>query len=269
MYIIWYGIYSIGRVRKMTEENKFEKLRKFNGFMAVLHFIQGVLMLYLSTDFAISITSTYIQGPPGTEMTGTETLFNLQIGPTVAAFLFMSAFAHFVVSTIGFDWYKKNLKNHINRARWIEYSFSSTLMIVVIGMLVGITDIGFILVIAIVNASMILFGWLMETYNQKTDKVVWTPFIFGCIAGIAPWIAIAIRLLTAVSESPVEVPSFVIWIFVSIAIFFNIFALNQILQYKKVGPWSDYLYGERMYIILSLVAKSALAWQVFSGTLAG
>jgi len=29
----------------------------------------------------------------------------------------------------------------------------------------------------------------------------------------------------------------------------------------------DYLYGERAYIILSLVAKSLLAWQIFVGTL--
>ncbi|MFW5927967.1 MAG: heliorhodopsin HeR, partial [Thermoplasmatota archaeon] len=86
---------------------------------------------------------------------------------------------------------------------------------------------------------------------------------------IAPWIAIATKLLTITTYSDAEIPSFVIWIFVSIGIFFNIFALNQFLQYKKVGKWSDYLYGERMYIILSLVAKSALAWQVFSGTLAG
>jgi len=86
----------------MTENNKFEKLRKFNAFMAVLHFIQGVLMLYLSTDFAISITRTYMAGPPGTDRMVTSTLFDLQLGPAVAAFLFMSAIAHFVVSTIGF-----------------------------------------------------------------------------------------------------------------------------------------------------------------------
>jgi hypothetical protein len=39
------------------------------------------------------------------------------------------------------------------------------------------------------------------------------------------------------------------------------------LQYRKVGPWKDYLFGERVYVFLSLFAKSALAWQVFAGTL--
>jgi hypothetical protein len=41
----------------------------------------------------------------------------------------------------------------------------------------------------------------------------------------------------------------------------------MVLQYKKIGPWKNYLFGERAYIILSLVAKSLLAWQVFAGTL--
>jgi hypothetical protein len=56
-------------------------------------------------------------------------------------------------------------------------------------------------------------------------------------------------------------------IFFTIFLFFNVFAINMVLQYKKVGKWADYLYGERAYILLSLFAKTALAWQVFAGTL--
>ena len=49
---------------------------------------------------------------------------------------------------------------------------------------------------------------------------------------------------------------------------FNCFAVNQWLQYRRVGRWSDYLFGEKTYLVLSLVAKSLLSWQVFAGTLA-
>ena len=59
--------------------------------------------------------------------------------------------------------------------------------------------------------------------------------------------------------------SFVVSI-VSIFLFFNTFSINMILQYKQVGKWKDYLYGERAYIWLSLLAKTCLAWQVFFGT---
>jgi hypothetical protein len=54
---------------------------------------------------------------------------------------------------------------------------------------------------------------------------------------------------------------------VSLFVFFNGFALNQWLQYRRTGRWADYLVGERVYVILSLTAKSALAWQVFANVL--
>jgi hypothetical protein len=63
--------------------------------------------------------------------------------------------------------------------------------------------------------------------------------------------------------------AFVYAIFVSLFVFFDIFALNMWLQYRRVGRWKSYVFGERAYFVLSLVAKSLLAWQVFAGTLAG
>jgi hypothetical protein len=84
-----------------------------------------------------------------------------------------------------------------------------------------------------------------------------------------PWLIIAFFVIAPGSTSSAEPPGFVYGIIVSLFLFFNVFALNQYLQYKQVGRWADYLAGERTYITLSLVAKSLLAWQVFAGTLAG
>jgi len=106
----------------------------------------------------------------------------------------------------------------------------------------------------------------MELHNQTTERTNWTAFIFGCIVGIVPWIAIGIYFVGSVTSGE-EVPGFVYAIYVSLFLFFNVFAVNQYLQYKKVGRWQDYVFGEKMYIVLSLVAKSLLAWQVFFGTL--
>jgi hypothetical protein len=64
-----------------------------------------------------------------------------------------------------------------------------------------------------------------------------------------------------------SIPTFVYIILPTLFVFFSCFAINMVLQYKRVGPWRDYLFGEKVYIFLSLVAKSALAWQVFAGTL--
>jgi hypothetical protein len=221
-------------------------------------------MLILSNDFTLPITYSH---PVFDAITQTispisETLIEIRIGPLVALFLFMSAIAHFLVSTVLYDWYVKNLKKHINPARWYEYSFSASLMIFLIAMLVTIYDIGTLIALFTLTAVMNLMGLMMEIHNQTTDRTNWTSYIIGCISGFVPWVVIFIPLITAES-----VPDFVIAIFITIAIFFNLFAINMILQYKKVGNWKDYLYGEKMYILLSLIAKSALAWQVFAGTL--
>lgn len=252
-----------------NSEKQFLNLRRFNLVMAFLHFLQGVLMLFLSNDFKLPVNSSFLKFNPQVNqlMPALKTEFYLRIGPMVAGFLFLSAIAHLMISLPGInEWYVKNLKKGINYARWIEYSFSSSLMIVVIAILAGIYDGVSLLLAFSLNAMMILFGWMMELHNQKTEKTNWTSFWFGSLAGIVPWIAIAIYLFGA-GEPGQRPPTFVYWIFFSIFLFFNVFAINLVLQYKKVGKWKNYLYGERVYILLSLVAKSLLAWQVFAGTL--
>ena len=120
------------------EERKFKKLRIFNLVMFVFHLIQGVLMLVLSSDFALPITSSFVNFNQelGKLTPVLKEVTNLQIGPLVASFLFISALAHLLISTVAYKWYVKNLKKGMNLARWIEYSFSSSLMIVVISLLV-------------------------------------------------------------------------------------------------------------------------------------
>ncbi len=251
----------------MQKKKKYSKLKKFNLAMGFLHLIQGVLMLLLSTDFSLPLRYTYLEMDAGTLQPATRTLFDLQIGPSVALFLFLSATAHFLISTVLFKKYVKHLKNEINPYRWYEYSISASIMIVLIAMLTGIYDIGILLALFSLVAIMNLCGLLMENFNPNRKDVDWSPFNLGCLAGVVPWIVIAISLLGAIFASQGNVPDFVIAIYISLAIFFNFFAVNMYLQYKGVGKWKDYIYGERMYVVLSLVAKSALAWQVFAGTL--
>jgi hypothetical protein len=246
------------------DESVFRGLKRFNFVMGILHLFQGIAMLILSNDFALPITFTRPEYNAITDSIYpvTETLVDARIGPMVALFLFISAVAHFLLSTVLYKWYVKNLKNRINPARWYEYSISASLMIVIIAMLTTIYDIGTLIAIFTLTAVMNLLGLMMELHNQTTYDTNWTSYSIGCIAGFVPWVVVFIPLVTAES-----VPDFVIAIFISIAVFFNLFAINMYLQYKKKGKWANYLYGEKMYIVLSLVAKSALAWQVFAGTL--
>lgn len=263
----------------MTSENPkpleasaktYTGLRRFNLIMGLLHLVQGVFMILVSNDTTYPIFTNYLRFDINTfSLTPDPRLaYELPFGPAVAIFLLLSAVAHLSLATFGYQWYVANLKTGMNPARFYEYALSSSLMIVLIGMLVGLWDLGSLILIFGLNAMMNLFGIMMELHNQTTQKTDWTAYIYGCIAGIIPWIVIVMYFLGAVNSTGAKPPAFVYAIIPTIFVFFNIFAVNMLLQYKKVGPWRDYLFGERVYIVLSLVAKTALAWQIWAGTLA-
>lgn len=243
------------------------RLRAWNAGLALLHAGQGVLIVVLSNSFTLPVTISFLEGPPGSDRTATDTVYDLRIGPAVAAFLFLAAIDHAAVALPGLHgWYERNLSRGQNPARWWEYSLSASLMVVLIAMLTGITELSAFIALFGVNAAMIFFGLVMERANPPGRPVDWRPFVFGSIAGAVPWIVIAMQIGYSESQSG-GVPTFVFVIFVTLFLAFNSFAVNMWLHYKGVGPWKSVAFTERGYLVLSLTAKSLLAWQIFGSTL--
>jgi hypothetical protein len=224
-------------------------------------------MLVLSNEFTLPVTRTYLTGPPGTDP-AQEAWFDVRLGPAVALFLLLAAIDHLLMAAPGVNrWYNGMIARQRNDARWIEYSVSASLMIVLIAMITGVTDIGALIAIAGVNACMLFFGLLQEhTSNPGRGQVNWMPFIYGCFAGAVPWAIIALQIAGS-EDRGAGPPGFVYGIIVSIFLCFNSFAVNMVLQYRQTGRWRSYVFGERAYIVLSLVAKTLLAWQVYANIL--
>ncbi len=245
----------------------------FNRKMGFLHLIQGtaILILSLSVESFKTFRPTiygrffevYDSGAYGPE---TQALFDLPFGIMVALFLLLSALFHFLISGPFKSQYLFALDKGSNPFRWYEYALSSSLMIVLLATMFGLLTIEAIILIFIVNALMNLFGLLMEKMNPlERTHTDWTAHWFGWIAGITPWALIVLYMLNNGDLS--QLPWFVIPGLLFYFLTFNLFAFNQYAQYKKIGPWADYIFGERMYIWLSLFGKSILAWFVFIGIL--
>ncbi len=242
-------------------------LRKLNIAAGIFHLVLASIVLLLANDFSLPVTAQYLAGPPGTAYTDTVLLFSIPLAYGVASFLGLSSLFHFIVASKKyFGNYINGLKNRINIFRWIEYSISSSVMIFLIAQITGISNYGALIGIVGVNASMILFGWLQERY-VKPGSGDFYPFIFGCIAGIVPWLVILISVLSPNSPSSASPPGFVYGIIISLFLLFNVFAYVQLRQYIAKGKWKNYLYGERFYIALSFIAKATLSLQIFANTL--
>jgi hypothetical protein len=238
---------------------RLDNLRKWNLGLTILHAVQAVLIVVLSGDFAIQVVSTFPEGEPGTRVPDAESFFDVRVGFAIGLFLALAAIDHLVTSTVFRRTYENDLRRGINRFRWVEYSISATIMILLIGFYSGITNITAVVAVIGANVAMILFGWIQERMNPPgRTSTTMLPFWFGTIVGIAPWVGILIQIIG--SET---VPGFVYGIVVVQFVLFFSFGLNQWLQYRGIGKWTDYVYGEKAYLVLSLAAKSLLAWQIY------
>lgn len=250
-------------------DQQIKPLRKWNIYAGFLHLFSMIAVLVLSNKFSLPVNAVYLTGPPGTTHSDPINLFSPRTAYLIAAFLGLSALFHFLIASGRyFKSYSDGLKQHRNFFRWVEYSLSSSLMIFIISQLNGLTNYAILLAIVGCNVSMILFGWVQEKYVEPGTKDL-LPFFFGCIAGIVPWVIFTIQLIGPKDPSSVRAPGFVYGIVISLFVLFNSFAYVQYKQYQAKGKWANYLRGEKAYIILSFVAKSLLAWQIFAGTLAG
>jgi len=172
-------------VTDQSVEKRLGKLRIWNIVVGLVLAAQAVVMALLTNNFSLPVTATFMQGPPGSAVS-LQHIWDIQTSWGVFAFMVISAAALLIIaSPFVFPWYKRNLLESRNYARWIEYFFSASIMIVLISQICGISDIAALLAIFGINACMILFGALQEKY-EKPGKPSWLPFWFGSFAGIIP-----------------------------------------------------------------------------------
>lgn len=243
-------------------------LLRLNLWIGLVHLVQAGAMLALSNDLAVPVTARFLDDDPvavlqqGGDVPAT-TVFELPIGPAVAVFLLLAAIDHLLSAGPLRGRYEQMLRQGRNDLRWLEYSVSASLMLVLIAAFVGIWDLAALIGLFAATSAMIAFGAVQERFGAPGRQTSRLPFWLGAIVGAVPWAVIGIYLLQDVAS----VPAFVVVIYVIELLFFWSFGANQWLQYRQVGRWRSYLHGERAYVWLSLAAKSALAWLIFVNVL--
>ena len=180
----------------------------------------------------------------------------------MAAYFLAASANHLLSATVLNRLYEADLRRGRNRIRWAEFVVGAPILMLVIALYTGVTDVTALVVVGAATIVMICCGWMQEALNppgrQSTTMV---PFWAGVVASCLPWAIVAGQMLG--NEAT---PEFGLSIFLSLFILWASFGANQWLQYHQIGPWADYMYGERTYLVLSLVAKSALAWQIVAGS---
>ena len=246
-----------------------KQLQTLNRLAGATHLIQAIALFFiLNAETKIPVITRFFTQTADGIAPVSELLFEFPIALIAPIFLLLSAIAHLLISSPFYvRRYEQNIEKGINPPRWWEYAISSSLMLVVLLMLGGLIEISTIVFIFTLNFIMNLMGLMMEKHNQLTTKTSWLPFNIGVLAGIVPWIMGGLYFYVSTSNIDDAIPAYAQLGFLLTFLFFNSFAINMYLQYKKIGKWKVYAYGEKSYIVLSLVSKSALGWIIVLGTL--
>jgi hypothetical protein len=192
-------------------DERYARLRRVNLGVGLIHLVQAVVLVLLSNDLALPVFATFLTDDPVVQdgLGEPELIFSIRVGFAVALFVAFAAADHLLVAGPLRRWYEGRLDARANTARWIEYSVSSSIMVVVIAQLTGIWDLAALGAIFAVNSSMILFGLVMER-REEPETADWTAFWAGSAVGVVPWLLLGYYI----GANAGDVPTFVFVIYV-------------------------------------------------------
>ncbi len=257
-----------------TEELGNKQFRHWNFFVSLVLIAQAITLTIYAQSQSLAITSNFLNTDSLASQSSKRVVlapavrrvFELDLKVVVIIFLLSSAFFHLLIATYSRKKTDDDIKHGVNRLRWIDYGLTSGLMFVAISLINGVYDLATMVLIFALVLSLHLYGYQLEMQKLSGVKVTYHNLVGLLGSGGAIWLAIAIYLKNSIIYGHVA-GNYVYYIDGSIFIVTLALATNAYLSYKSHGPWQRYFFTEKVYILLSLVAKSALAWQIYYGLL--
>ena len=262
-----------------TLQNK-EKIYKKIG---MLHMGATVLFSILTAGMIIGLqdsnvipTTSFSQGTSGPVGFPSQQLYlDYQFNPVwfIVVFVLLAALDH------GIIWYltvyhQKMVEKFLferknNPIRWIEYSISASLMLITICILCGVSDIFLWVLLGSSNCIGMLMGQILEMLSSPRYKDVMekslVKYVFSLASAMVfvPWIVPMYYFFHGLATTDANVPSFVYIALLGIFVCFSSFGVNSFCYH--ILEKYDFHTTEYIYVLLSFVAKTILAVDVYGG----
>ena len=245
----------------------------------VLEFSSLKLLLRVTTFFLVAETIFILENgfiydvqiiqsfSSSVDGAGVETLdlIEIRLNVWVAFLLSVSAATYFVLSTTGFGWYIKNIRHRINYMRWLHHAISTSLMIAIVALLSGINSLLSLMMIILVSVAVTMSGLLMEMANERRRNVIWGAYKLAVSLIASGWLVMMITFLSIYWSTNRSLPAELLALYIIVTVLVATFSITMWFHYKRIGPWKDYLYSEKMYIVVNFLAKTAFAAVMYVG----
>ncbi|HKR82147.1 MAG TPA: heliorhodopsin HeR [Candidatus Saccharimonadales bacterium] len=244
-------------------------LQRWNVWAAALLVVQAVAILVLSNAHNVAVTVNYLTANPldGGMVAAVRRLFDFNIGYLVTLFLLAAAVEYVLVTSVYRKQYEAELAEGINRIRWIHSAFVPSLVFLVVALLAGVYDLSSLLMIMVLSAVLHGLASFIELRNKGKKATDWATGRWAILAGLMPFIVFIVYAVSTSIYGGTHLLAYVYGLFGTLVLTFAGLGANYFLQRQGKGRWADYLFGERVYTIINVTAKTALAWQIFAGLL--
>ena len=254
-------------------------LRGVHGLAGVGHIVSAIVILSLAVNSSWSpvLETSYevweetpcrrnltLGGPERCfeQQRETET-YDLNVSVVCFLFAFWSGLIHLLtVSVFWNNVYKTDMSKGISRLRWSDYVISASLMIVFIAIFSGVVDVYSLLLLATLQALVVVFGYISEKSITTRDQWMWFLVAFG--AYIIQWTPIVTTFFKGIDSIPEDESSVKRILYAGLFAFAGIY--TSFAAVSAVNIWTKYKYYyavEIAYVILSLVSKTLLHWVLF------
>lgn len=228
----------------------------------VLYVALAIAVIALLRDTAFPVTITHLTnnalvGTDGTAfITANRPLFDVDLRWMLLALLAVSAVTPLLYLTKLKSYYAQRVeKRRVLEARWIDLGINSAIMVGVIAMFSGITDLMYLKLLGGFMVITCILGWLAERQNERATSPVWTAFNISLLAGVMPWLAIGVTKSATLFYGGIRSPWYVYVACFAALIGFGLLARNQYRQHRRQGKFADYPVVERNYQTITLVTK--------------
>lgn len=213
---------------------------------------------YQAKDALASQTSTVLAP-------ATHTFFDLQLRYIVPAILVLSALYGLLNVTKFKARYARDLKAGMSAMRWVYLGITFGLMVEVAGMLSGISDLFVLKLMGGLTVIMAEVSLIAERENKGAKKPVKVTYALSLLAGILPWVLLLASALGTLVYGIERYSWQVYALLFGLVITLVLLWVNEWKQFVGKGPWKEYLFAERNYIVIDMVAKAAFALILIAG----
>lgn len=253
--------------------------KRWHIVLAGLYTVQALAILLFSVPHNEPITVSYLtRDTLQSRLThhtvlapAVHQLSTLNIAWLIAVSLLLIALMHLLFATYYRTQYEATLKRRVQPMRWLVYGILFVCMLTTVGLLAGDSNVPTILItctLALATACMAFISEVASTQQTKGEISLRTPVqIAGVTMTAAPIAALLIFAAAANLFGSSTTPTYIYGLLAVIVVWVGAIITNIYLLYMKRGVWSSYVYGERLYMLLTVACLSVFAWGTFLAVL--